>query len=243
MDGETVSLAAMAASIAFFHTLIGPDHVLPFVALAKSRGWSSSKTAVITASCGLAHAAGSIILGLIVILVGSAFLDWANIEAIRGEMAAWGLIGFGTLYAIWGLRQANREHSHTHAHCHTDGGVHAHHHDHSGGHVHVHESAQASPATTAPRFAPWAIFVIFLLGPCETLIPLMLVPAASANWLGLGLTVVVFTLVTVLSMVAIVTLSVWGLRGIEGRGFARHAHSLAGGTMVVGGVAVMGLGL
>ena len=40
MSPETTVLALTAAAIAFVHTLLGPDHYLPFVAMAKARGWS-----------------------------------------------------------------------------------------------------------------------------------------------------------------------------------------------------------
>lgn len=63
MSGEMLTLLAMAASVAFLHALLGPDHFLPFVALSRSRGWSMTKTAAVTAGCGVGHAAGSIVLG------------------------------------------------------------------------------------------------------------------------------------------------------------------------------------
>ncbi len=55
MLNETAILAGTAASIGFFHTILGPDHYLPFIVLAKSRQWSSLKTAIITLLCGIGH--------------------------------------------------------------------------------------------------------------------------------------------------------------------------------------------
>lgn len=36
-----------ALSIGFIHTIVGPDHYLPFVVMSKARNWSLSKTMVI----------------------------------------------------------------------------------------------------------------------------------------------------------------------------------------------------
>lgn len=37
-------LALTAAPIGFFHTLLGPDHYLPFLVMAKARKWWIIKT-------------------------------------------------------------------------------------------------------------------------------------------------------------------------------------------------------
>lgn len=38
MLNETVVIAGSAASIGFVHTILGPDHYLPLVAMAKTNG-------------------------------------------------------------------------------------------------------------------------------------------------------------------------------------------------------------
>ena len=118
MTPEIILLAFSAAAIAFVHTILGPDHYLPFVAMAKARQWSMSKTLRITLMCGTGHLAGSVALGVLGIAFGAqlASLEW--LEAIRGQFAIWMLIGFGLAYTAWGLRQAwrNRPHAHWHSH-------------------------------------------------------------------------------------------------------------------------------
>ena len=98
MNPELLLLVGSAGAIAFIHTIMGPDHYLPFVAMAKARGWSLAKTLRITLWCGLGHLVGSVALGVIGIAFGTqlAKLEW--IEAVRGETAAWLLIGFGLAY-------------------------------------------------------------------------------------------------------------------------------------------------
>jgi len=55
MEDSLLVLLISAASIGFFHTLLGPDHYLPFILLSKSRNWSTVKTMFITVLCGLGH--------------------------------------------------------------------------------------------------------------------------------------------------------------------------------------------
>ncbi|HNW44994.1 MAG TPA: hypothetical protein PKI19_10850 [Elusimicrobiales bacterium] len=62
---ENSAILLTAASLGFIHTVLGPDHYVPFVALAKARSWTPLRTAVITLlagfaifSCGIAVKAG-----------------------------------------------------------------------------------------------------------------------------------------------------------------------------------------
>ncbi|MGB5402312.1 MAG: hypothetical protein WBO71_19020, partial [Thermoanaerobaculia bacterium] len=108
MSEPLTILGATAASIGLVHTLIGPDHYVPFIALAGARKWSLSKTLGVTAVCGVGHVLGSVVLGGLGILLGMALggLEW--FEGFRGEIAGWLLLGFGVAYMVWGLRQAYR---------------------------------------------------------------------------------------------------------------------------------------
>ena len=40
MEASLPVLLVSALSIGFFHTLLGPDHYLPFILLSRSRNWS-----------------------------------------------------------------------------------------------------------------------------------------------------------------------------------------------------------
>ncbi|MGB2983636.1 MAG: hypothetical protein WBC63_07245 [Candidatus Bipolaricaulia bacterium] len=52
---EVVVLLGASTTIGFVHMLIGPDHHLPFIVLARARRWSTKKTLLITFSCGLVN--------------------------------------------------------------------------------------------------------------------------------------------------------------------------------------------
>jgi nickel/cobalt exporter len=70
MTSEIMLLSITAATIGFMHTLLGPDHYLPFVAMAKARGWTIAKTVKTTALFGVGHITGSIIIGLVGVYAG-----------------------------------------------------------------------------------------------------------------------------------------------------------------------------
>ena len=237
MTPEITLLTLSAAAIAFVHTLLGPDHYLPFVAMSRARGWDMRKTLRITAVCGAGHLAGSVGLGLLGITLGIQLSSLEWLESVRGGFAAWMLIAFGLVYTAWGLRQAWRNRPHTHWHSH--GGItHSHIHRHHNEHVHVHDQAvQRRPLT------PWLIFVIFVLGPCEPLIPLLMYPAARESMAGVLAVTTVFGIVTVLSMILAVVLALKGLQSLRLKRFERFGHAMAGSAILACGLGVAFLGL
>ena len=177
MDRSLLVLPGTAATIGFVHTVLGPDHYLPFIVLSKARGWTPRKTVLVTALCGVGHVLSSVILGLIGIVVGVALFKLEIIESVRGDIAAWLLMAFGFAYFVWGVHRAVRNRSHEHSHAHEAGIVHSHFHGHTGEHSHVHDAKSRS-------VTPWILFLIFIFGPCEPLIPILMFPAAPSYSLG-----------------------------------------------------------
>ncbi|HYL81795.1 MAG TPA: sulfite exporter TauE/SafE family protein, partial [Candidatus Acidoferrum sp.] len=223
MCGEITVLAITAASVGLFHTLLGPDHYLPFIVMARARGWSVAKTAWITILCGVGHVGSSILLGLIGVGLGIGVSRLSRVESLRGSLAAWALMAFGLVYLVWGLRRAARNRPHTHWHGHGDGIHHAHEHAHAEAHVHAHDGQGPMSLT------PWILFTIFIFGPCEPLIPLVMYPAARHSVWGTGIVAGIFGVTTILTMVGIVTASTLGVTLVPARRLERYHHALAGG--------------
>jgi nickel/cobalt exporter len=237
MNPEITLLLGTAATIGLIHTVTGPDHYLPFIVLSKARHWMLPKTLWITFWCGVGHVLSSVVLGLIGISLGVLVrkLEW--IESIRGEIAAWLLIGFGLLYGIWGMKKAMKKKSHTHDHVHEDGSHHLHTHTHFGGHQHIHAKENDVNLT------PWILFLIFVFGPCEPLIPLLMVPAAKNSVSGLVLVTAVFGIVTITTMLVMVRLALMGIQFIHLKKAERFAHAIAGFTLFLSGLGIRFLGL
>lgn len=236
MSSDLKLLLATAASVGFIHTLIGPDHYIPFVAIARARSWGRTKLAAITALCGLGHVASSVILGIIGAYLGIAVSRWTHMESLRGNIAAWGLIAFGFAYAVWGMRRAIRNKPHRHFHIHEDGSEHAHDHAHQDKHLHVHTKGKTD-------ITPWILFTLFAFGPCEPLIPLLMYPAARAGCLQFASVASVFAAATVATMLAIVMLSSLGLELIRFKSVERYSHAAAGAAILICGLSIVFLGL
>lgn len=239
MAPEILVLIASSASIAFVHTLLGPDHYVPFVAMARARNWALAKTIRVVMLCGAGHLVGSVALGAIGILAGIELSQLEWVEAARGEVAAWGLCLVGAVYLIWGLRHAynNRPRASTGWHSH-DGSTHFHEHLHAG-----NPTRHQVEAPSSGSLAPWAIFVVFVLGPCEPLIPLLMFPAAIQSTAGVFWVTGVFSIVTVMTMLGAVVLGQLGLERFYFPSLSRWGHSTAGATMLGCGVAIGWMGL
>ncbi|UCF43358.1 MAG: sulfite exporter TauE/SafE family protein [Planctomycetota bacterium] len=237
MTTELNALIVTAASIGFFHTILGPDHYLPFVMMSWSRKWSTAKTSLITFLCGLGHIGSSVVLGLIGVSLGLAVKRLEVVESTRGNVAAWLLIAFGLVYFVWGLRRAYRSQPHSHSHSHTGEVAHAHVHSHHIEHSHVHDDK------TTAGIAPWALFLIFVFGPCEPLIPILMYPAAKNSFLGLIVVTSVFGIVTVATMLGVVLLARVGVNFTRLARLQRYSHVIAGATICLCGLAIQFLGL
>jgi len=237
MSRELLILMVTAASIGFLHTLMGPDHYLPFVVMARSRNWPKLKTAWITILCGLGHVLSSVILGAIGIAFGVAVGKLELIESFRGNIAAWALIAFGFVYFIWGLRRALKNRSHIHSHIHVEKDEHTHEHDHQNNHAHVHQQKGETSIT------PWVLFTIFVLGPCEPLIPLLMYPAAKSSLFGVLSVAGIFSVITISTMLVVVMLASTGLKFIPIGRMERYTHAMAGAAIFLSGMAIQFLGL
>lgn len=240
MTQELSILVATAATIGVLHTVIGPDHYLPFLVMAKARRWSLRRTLGITGACGVGHVLGSVALGTLGIALGWAVGGLERLEDFRGGVAAWLLLGFGLAYTAWGLRRAVRNRPHTHWHSHADGTVHEHTHIHHQEHAHAH--AVRAKRRQFRTVTPWVLFVIFIFGPCEALIPILMVPAAAGTWWGVGLVVLVFGAVTIATMLLVVTVGYLGVSRLSLGRLERFSHALAGMTLIACGLAIQ-LGL
>lgn len=233
MTHEFLILLIATASLALIHTLAGPDHYLPFIVMSKARKWTLKKTILFTALCGVGHVGSSVILGLIGIAVGVAVGELEFIEGVRGSIVSWLFTSFGLVYLVWGVRRAVRNKSHKHRHFHDDESIHEHEHTHQAEHVHIHETGKKADLT------PWILFTIFIFGPCEPLIPIVMYPAAKSNFYDMIILTVVFSLITIATMTFLVAAASVGMEFFPMKKLERYAHALAGGTLFVCGLGML----
>jgi hypothetical protein len=233
MTTELIVLSTTAATIGFFHTLFGPDHYVPFIFMAKARRWTILKTSIVTIACGLGHVGSSILVGTIGIIFGLAVGKLELFEGFRGNIAALAFIAFGLVYFIWGLRRATSIKPHRHTHFHQDGTLHSHDHNHLHSHDHLHKQ----------NITPWILFTIFVLGPCEPLIPILMYPASEFSFSGLFLICTLFSSVTIATMLVLVLSATFGLSFLHLGKLEKYSHALAGGIIMISGLGIIFLGL
>jgi nickel/cobalt transporter (NicO) family protein len=234
---ELSVLLLSTAGVAVIHTLAGPDHYLPFVVMGRARRWSSLRTVFWTTLCGIGHVGSSVLIALLGVIFGYGLERVQFIESFRGNLAAWALIAFGAVYLAWGLRRAGQNRPHSHQHAHGAGREHAHRHAHGAGHAHPHGETEGF------RLTPWVLFTIFIFGPCETMIPLVMYPAAQGSWRDVWTVVGIFSVLTVGTMLVVVLLALKGLDLLPVQKYARFNHAIAGGTLLLAGCAIQFLGL
>ncbi len=236
MNDSIALLSVTAVSLGFIHTILGPDHYLPFILLGQAKQWSTKKTMVITFLCGLGHVLSSVVLGLIGIAIGVSVSKLVAVESFRGNIAAWLFIAFGLIYMVISIKNLIRNSKHVHSHNHIDGEHHVHEHDHHHGHSHFHH-------TDAVKTTPWILFLIFVFGPCEPLIPLLMYPAAENNISGAILVSVLFSVVTIATMMSVVLVFKLGLNKINLKPIEKYSHLIAGTMILFSGLAIQFLGL
>ncbi len=237
MTTDLQLLATTAVSAGFIHTVLGPDHYLPFIMIGKARNWNITRILILTFICGLGHVLSSVALGMVGVFFGVGLEKLNFIEGFRGNLAAWALIAFGLVYAVWGLKKAYQNREHSHAHAHSGGTVHKHNHTHTSGHAHPHD------AKDSKKITPWVLFIIFVLGPCEVLIPLIMYPAAQNSISGMILVTLAFGITTLLTMMATVAMGVYGFSFIPFKRLGAYTHAIAGTMIFLSGLAIQVLGI
>ena len=206
-------LLASTLSIAFIHSL-APDHWMPFAVIGRAQKWSRAKLVLMTLVPGIGHVGSSIVVGAIGILLGFSLSKVAAAEAHRGEIALWLLIGFGAAYTVWGIKKA-RDHKHEH----------------------VDPEKLKSGTVTL-----WTLFAIFVLGPCEPLIPIMFL-ATEYGWGAIAAASLAFSAVTIVMMLAQSLLAFYGIHLIRHDIAERYSHAFAGFAIVLTGAFVMMMGV
>ena len=228
-------LVVSAGTLGVIHTLLGPDHYLPFIVLSRARNWTQTKTLWITFISGLGHVGSSVILGLIGIAMGISLGRLEAIEASRGNLVGWMLIAFGILYSLYGLYKYFKRGAHVHLPSFLR--------PRSIRHKDLHLNEKVENGNDAGRLTPWVLFLIFVFGPCEVLIPMLIYPAAQHSGMGIFLVALVFGIATIGTMLLIVLLGYKGASLLRFKGKEYQIHMLAGLVILLAGVGMQFLGL
>lgn len=227
-------LLLTALSLGFIHTLLGPDHYLPFIVLSRARKWSLAKTLWITALSGLGHIGGSVLLGITGVALGISLSKLELIEEMRGNLVAWMLIVFGFFYTVYGVVHFLQK----------------------GHHRHLPKFllpksirkyrhlpvTEEEPMEDTTKLTPWILFLIFVFGPCEVLIPLLIFPAAQHDWMGIMAVSTLFGIATIITMLFTVFIGYTGTSLIRFKQVERYMHMVAGSVILISGIGIRFMG-
>ncbi len=195
--------------ISVLHGFI-PGHWLPFLALAKKMGWSKSQTLRYTGLAAIAHAAGTVAIGLLIAKITMLGLKTAN-----PTMDLLSIMHFETFGAILmillGIWFLYRHHRHHHFHF---------------------------PQKAANQEGKWAFGIVLIslfLSPCME-IESYFFTLAPLGW-GVILTlVVVYSLTTWLSMMGGVWIGFSGLERWNSHRLEHNAGIITGVVMILSGL-------
>ncbi|MEW6171150.1 MAG: hypothetical protein AB1472_06300 [Candidatus Omnitrophota bacterium] len=102
---------------------------------------------------------------------------------------------------------------------------------------------QAENFKKADIVAIWTIFAIFVLGPCESLVPLVFLGYSSAGWMGVLSVSLIFSLITIMMMLVQTFLAFKGIQLIKNDILHRYSHAFAGLVIALTGILVLLLGI
>ncbi len=227
------TVAATGFSVAFFHAAI-PTHWLPFVLVARARGWGTMKTLAVTSLAGLGHVALTSLLGLAIAWFGFQLEE--KIESFSW-IAGLLLLAVSAFY-FW--RQS------------TGRGILHHHppgsHHHAGEHCgeerensHWQEEMKDSPLVS-DRAGEWpaisGLFVMLTLSPCEGFLPVYL-SAVQFGWTGFFVLSGILAVATLAGMTLFTWLALVGFDRFRLKTFERYEAALLGTLFAILGVLLL----
>jgi ABC-type nickel/cobalt efflux system permease component RcnA len=228
------SVAATGFTVAFCHAAI-PTHWLPFVLVARTRGWGRTKALGVTIFAGLGHVALTSLLGLVIAWFGF------QLDQRLGQAFPW--ITGGLLFAIGGFylwrqwrgggichHKVVGSHHHADEHC-------GHEHGHSHWEDELKDSSLVSDRA-GEGAAIGGLFVMLTLSPCEGFLPVYL-SGVQFGWQGFFVLSAILAVATLLGMLLFTWLALLGLEKVELKSFEKYEAGLLGGLFVLLGVIIV----
>lgn len=105
-----ITLIAGSLALSVLHALI-PNHWLPILAIGKKENWSLAQTTRITLLSGMAHAASTVLMGMILAFAGAQLAD--VVEPFARIIAPGLIIALGVFYVY---QHSRHHHFHLHGH-------------------------------------------------------------------------------------------------------------------------------
>jgi sulfite exporter TauE/SafE len=186
----------------------------------------------ITFISGIGHVGSSVLIGMLGIAMGLSLSKLEAVESFRGDMVGWMLFAFGIIYTFYGLYKY----------------VKSSHHMHLPKFMvpkrirelqHLPTEEQQKDNT---KLTPWILFLIFVFGPCEVLIPMLIFPAYENSTFGMFAVAIVFGIATIGTMLLTVWIGHKGTSLIRFKKHERYWHLIAGVIILISGSGIVFFG-
>ncbi|MFA5056881.1 MAG: hypothetical protein WC485_02105 [Opitutaceae bacterium] len=228
------TIAVTGFTVAFLHAAI-PTHWLPFVLVARARGWTRARTLVVTLCAGLGHVGLTSLLGVAIAWFGF------QLDERVGGLFPWVigvfLITVGLYYFWRQWRGGGICHHHPVGGRHQPNAACGHEADHS----HWEEELKDSKLMSA-RASDWTamsgLFVMLTLSPCEGFLPIYL-SGVRFGWRGFALLSLILAVAALAGMTLFTWLTLLGLERFKVERFERYEAGLIGGLFSLLGVLVV----
>lgn len=228
------TIAATGFTVAFFHAAI-PTHWLPFVLVAKARGWGRPKTLAVTVLAGLGHVAITSLLGLAI--------AWFGFQLDEQVGEAFPFVAAGLLFAFAGFYFWRQLLGRGIMHHHPPGSRH-----HAGEHCganhdgsHWDDELKDTPIVSN-KAGEWAaisgLLVMLTLSPCEGFL-LVYLSGVQFGWTGFFVLSAILAAGALGGMLLFTWLALLGYDKLRVQRFERYEAGLLGAVFAALGAMVL----
>ena len=216
----TPALLAAAAGVAVGHAVL-PDHWVPLAVVGRTQRYTLRRVAKLSTLAGIAHVLVSLLLGGVIVAIGLQFRS--TVQSAQDTIIGIVLIVTGLGFAV--LQITGRGHGHDHDH---DNGHR--HEDHDHPHEHQVPSRGRGVAAIMIPFGAAA-------SPDLTILPVFLAATAAGIVAAVG-ALIVFSTVTIATIVALTLSATFGGYRIQGQWLERWGNLFTAAVLVVIGALV-----
>jgi nickel/cobalt exporter len=230
----TPALLAAAGGVAIGHAIL-PDHWVPLAVLGRARRYRLGRVARLSSAAAVAHVAVSLLLGALIIIIGLQFrsvVEHAQNLVIGGLLVVTGLV-----FAGFELVAGANRHDHI-GHADPESGPpHAPARSDLAGPDHAHGDESGRLAGIASVVVPFGAAA----SPDLTILPVFLAATAAGVAASVG-ALVVFSLVTIATIVGLTVSATFGGYQVQGAWLDRWGNAATALVLiVVGGLVLAGV--
>jgi nickel/cobalt exporter len=236
VSSTTPALLAAAAGVGVGHAIL-PDHWVPLAVVGRTQRYPLARVARLSLLAGIAHVLVSLLLGAIIVVIGLQLRS--TVQSAQNTIIGVVLMLTGVGFAALELTGRGHDHSHERRQAQADGRGQAHSDHHPD--LHTPRESDAIVVAEGSRVRGLAsIMVPFgaAASPDLTILPVFLAASAAGAATAAG-ALIVFSAVTIGTIVGLTLLACFGGYQVRGQWLERWGNVLTAVVLVVIGALVL----